>query len=557
MSCGCTQRRDGVATGGGGASTVLEIIVDPIRWSELPRDFEDGVAGSSMRNVYLTVGTTNYVWYSHAADTPAGVVQTGPDPGDFESALSGFTGTEVEVPQGTITAQQHAVLLAAALMNITGVTAAAARPAANDDGSWDVVVVTELAIATGTRAWADRGNAGLHGGHVYRPSVAGDNPVVTAVDITRPIANRITVPDADDRIWAVQLNLNDTVSTVDSARPRLQYWASTSTTSPASNTLFDFGQLPASQVVAGQVGTIFLTAAQCIAFRNALDGTALTNHWISAHSVTGTFYTAAAVGGGLEGEQIDADIQVEVVGSNDPTVQLATWDGTGELNFPVMLGARLVFDNDPATTGEVHTVWGSFADAGTYPSDVVLPDSVTAQLSELDGLEDARIESMEVFIPVDTGDMRLGIGTGGTQDLDNPVLTGATTVWDAGETAGGTGLQNIAAPTGASTVRVPTTGGMWAYFKGTGATGRGFVGPGPFVGVGNVNQPDSFIRRGNGGGNRGQNPGEVDATDGVGYGSPSTVFESPMSPTGETQPDNDPYLRVFLFNPAISIGVAP
>lgn len=532
------------------------LTLDVAGWSELPLDFERGTAGSNMRGKFITVGDDDYVWWSHATDTPGGVQQTGYDPGIYEAALSGMTGHQVSLPQGNSTPEDHAALVAAVIEGITGVESATARVGANTDGSWTVDIVTDLVVAWGTRPWASRGAAGLHGGHIYRVPEGAEASGWNSIEITRPISNRMTAPPAGARLFAVQVQLGDTVATGANNRPRLQYWRSNSDTTPAGTEMIhDFGQIPASQIVAGAAATIWLTPAQCAALRTANAGATGTRHWISAHAVSGTFYVGATVASGLNGEQVAANIRVETVGSNVPTATLSTWSASGELNFAFLLGARLCYEVDPCTDLEHRSRLGSVAAYATHPSNVVLPDTITGQRAPVTGLEGRRILSLQCGVVAGTA--RQAIYTGGTQTEDAPSMVGATPLVDLGTNVANGDL-NYPAPTGASTVRVPTSGGLWWLFKGFNATGRGHVGPGPFSATGNVNQPSSWIRRFDTGGLRGRNPGERDIERNAGgYGNAATAFETPAITDPDLQefgPDNHPYGYVEIGTPAIAVA---
>lgn len=524
------------------------VTVDPVRFSSLPMDYELGVGGSTAAHEYMTVGTDRYVWYGHT--NAAGVV-TNPDPGDTEAALAGHTGTMITLAAGLVTAETRAGQLATALAGLAGVNSAAAAVSANDDGSWNVDVVTDgRTVATGTRTWASRGAAGVHGSHLYRvpggSEIAGDS----AITINRMVATRITAPPATAILLGVQIALGGTVS-AGAQRVRLQYWISSSSTTPGTDTeaIFDFGQIPADQATSGGLATIGLTAAQSVAFRAGIDAASGTNHWISVHASSGTQYIGIPPARtDYIGETAGENVRVHASGSQDATVANTTWTSTGETNFAFMVPVKLLYAVDPCTTGESRTTWGSAASYADHPSNITLPDTETAQTAPVDGLEAARIAGAEVGIA--SGQVRIGIRTGGTTTPGSESLGGATVLADLGQTTTTGENSYRAAPTGASTVRVPTTGGMWLVYKGTGSGGRGET-AGPFV-VAPPNSPSSWVNRSTGG----TNTGERDNSGAAGHGDDSNPFQDPVVSSSEFAPNNHPSAAVELFTAATTVTPA-
>lgn len=534
--------------GSGDSSLTFTLDVDPIRWSERPRDFEDGTAGSSLRNFYLTVGDSDYVWYSHEAETPSGSLQTGIDPGDFESAISLYTGSQIELPAGNLSSSLHADTLANMLttMSGSGIISATTASIINDDGSWSLMVTSSVSITAGSRSWDDRGSSGLHGSHVYRPDVGGEVAGSNQFEITRLLGTRISETNDNDRIWAVQIALGDTISTSDANRPRLAYRTSTATTNPATNSeyLYDFGQLPASQIAAGRVATIFLTPEQALLLRTSINNSTGTSHWLTVHSGGGNDYIALPTASTYAGETSDEAVRVHTAGSQDPTVPQDYTSLNASFNFIVPM--RLVYERDPCTTGEQRVRWGSFADYEDHPSNVTLPNSITAQRASVLGMEGLRIHS--IFPGAFSGSVRYQLAISGTHTPDTPSAVGAVTYFSGGLGSSGT---LVLAGSGSETQRVPDHDSMWVMFKGQGSVGRGEIGPGPYT-VARPDQPSDWVRRDNDAGNRGDNPGEIDMTNGAGFGDETTVFPSPLSGS-ETQPDNHPSTYVEFFFPSMSI----
>lgn len=531
----------------GPSGATYSFPVEPARFSELPQCFELGVGGCPYRHTYLTVGTDAYLWWAHTQDS----VIVGPDPGDTEPALSGYTGTLVTLPAGESTAQAHAVLVASAMAGMTGVTSASAAGSGNADGSWSVTVVTDgRAVAAGTRSWASQGARGIHGSHVHRMPRAGEVAGSLSLNITRMVGTRINTPPATARMWAVQLALGNTVS-AGAQRPRLQMWASTSTTNPGTDTeaLFDFGQIPAAQMVAGDVATIYLTAAQSDALRTAIDGATGTNFWLSAHCTGGSHYNAIPNGGLFDGETAGGQVRVQADGLQDATVANTGWTVAGS-SFSFLVPMRLVYDVDPCTSGYMETGLGSMSPYADFAGDFALPDTLTMQPPEsVEGVRGARI--LSVGGGSASGDIRRGAFVGGDVTPDAVDMDGATVLSDVGVGTGAGTIAFFATPTGAGTVRVPMSGGLSTGFKGNGASGRGEGGPGPFT-TGRIDNPSSWVRRF--GANIGQNPMEWDNVGtGAGYGDDTTSFEDPIVGSGDTYPGNHPSARLLLWQPAIAV----
>ena len=536
----------------GAAALTYTIALDPARYSEQPYCFEIGAGGSTTRGRYLVVGSDAYLWWAHTQDS----VVCGPDPGDTETALAGMTGTLVALPAGLSTSQAHAALVATALSGMTGINSAAAAAAGNSDGGWNVEVETDgRALAMGTRAYASRGAAGLHGSHIYRMPRAGEVSGSQSFEITRVLSTRIDIPPTDAVIWAVQIALGTAID-AGTQRPRIQYWASTSASDTGAGTemVYDFGQIPAAQMVVGGVATIPLTAAQSAALRTAIDAAAGTNHWLSVHSTGGTRYNTIPIGAGLEGETADESLCIAPGGAVSAETTATTWTAGGS-SFGFTVPMRLVYDVDICTTGEHHTFWGGFATYAEYPGApyIGLPDTLTTQTGDIAGLEGARI--LRIGGGQATGsDVRRGFLTGGDTTLDAADVDGATLLVDCGLTSATGAISYADAPTGSDTVRVPSVAaGLWIAYKGQGAAGPGEGGPGPFSSAGTIVQPTSWVRRF--GVNIGRNPMEVDAVDGAGYGDDATPFEDPVTPTSQSYPGNLPSSRGEFWHPAVAVAL--
>jgi hypothetical protein len=528
--------------GSGPSARGYTITVDPVRFSRQPVDYERGVGGSTALGTYLGVGSDRYLWYGHT--TASGVV-TNPDPGDTEAALASRTGTRITLPAGLVTAEDHADLLATALAGLEGITSAVAAASANADGSWSVEVETDgTTLALGTRAFADRGAAGVHGSHLYRVPGGGEIVGDQTIAINRRLATRITAPPSDAILLGVQIALGPTVD-AGAQRVRLQYAISASATTPGTSyePIFDFGQLPTDQAVSGGLATIDLTAAQSVALRAAIDGASGTNHWITVHCTGGTSYIGVPPARTeYIGETAGENVRVHATGSQDATVGYTTWTSAGETNFAFMVPLKMLYAVDPCTTGESRTRWGSQATYAEHPDVITLPDTETAQTAPVDGLELARIAGADVGL--DSGQVRIGLRTGGTVTPGSEDIDGATVLVDLGQTTTIGENSYRAAPTGASTVRVPLTGGMWLSYKGTGSGGVGEA-SGPFV-VAPPNRPSSWVNPST----AGTNTGEIDNGGAVGHGDDTTPFQDPAVASGSFAPNNHPSAGVEVFTAA-------
>lgn len=111
----------------GPGSRVVRVTVDAVHFATNPIDFENGVAGSTMRAALLLVGPDSYIYWLHTAPTPSGDAATGYDPGDFPATFpetEDRTGFACSLAAGFNTPEAHATLLAATLATVPGVLAA-------------------------------------------------------------------------------------------------------------------------------------------------------------------------------------------------------------------------------------------------------------------------------------------------------------------------------------------------------------------------------------------------------------------------------------------------
>jgi hypothetical protein len=528
----------------------FDIDIFPASFVSGAAAIEQGLGGSTHRTWYLRIvpqaGGLEHIWHTHNDGSTGGGVDTGIDPSTYVAELSGSTGTVVAMAAGVVTAATRATSIAAAMETRPWCASAIVAGADNPDGSRTVtvsVVGGDTTIALGSRSWAARGAAGLWGSHQFRRALAGEIAGSADTAITRNLAQAINTPPATAQFNAVSMLLGATVSTTAANIPRIYLRAgNASTTIPGPNMIFDFGQIPVSEMVGGRRARINLTSAQAVALRAALDA-ATGQLWICCKAAATTQNTTLPNGGSWNGELADLNLRVDTVTSGDgSTAAPGAWNNTGAASANALLAIALHYQVDPAGTGESYPVCGSLRDLSTAPNEVTLPNTVTRQVaSTITGHQGAHIHTVEAQL-TDAGP-RYGMkGTSDTTtitaDPDDPNLTGATTLYDFGQTVT-TGTVVMTAPTGDSSIPVPAV--FIVEFKGTGLRGFGWT----TLPSGNTPiQANDFIYANGGVGSvDGTNQHELDYAGES--GDPTTAFVTPIA-GATTQPNNLPALRITL-----------
>lgn len=467
---------------GGDPIVAQTLDVDRVHWAAAPIDFQWGAGGSGTRGLVAQVGTTHYLWESHAADTPAGVVQTGFDPGDFPADFPetvNRTGIEVQLPAGYVSPADHAAAVA------TAIAAADARwsasvGAAQTDGRHRVSITAPL-IVVGTRSLPnplDARTEPRHGGRAYRLTRAGEAYSATSQNLTAPVATAVTTWSADAIAWAVQMQIGSTAGTGDTARPALELRVgSAGATSAADSTrAMRFGQVPASQIAAGQLATIYLTAAQCRELRDARAAIGSGRAWLTAHAQGGCHYASAPTSGTLaQGDQVAQNLRIHngsiAPASNGPT----TWVENGA-GAALWLNARLVLDyaDERANNGEHVRMWGVPQPASAAPNAVgPINNQPVLTTGEYDStLANCRVLEVQNRV---NGAARMMLHEGGSGAKTAPNSAGSTRFADLGSITGdGTAANRYIAPTGAAAIYVPASvTHLWFLQKASGATGYG------------------------------------------------------------------------------------
>lgn len=533
-----------------GAGTITTTLrVRSSNWHTGAAAIEQGLIGSRHKSWYLTCGPDHYLWHTHNDGSTSPGVEAGIDPGTYVDGLAGMTGHAVALPAGYVTAAARAALIAIALEGLTGVVSATVAGVDNADGSRSIVIRHTLGtIAVGARTWAQRGLAGLFGSHAFRRALAGEITGATDTPITRNLAQRFAShPPADAQIYAVSFMLGATVSTTAANIPRLFLRGGSASTTVPGATIFDFGQIPASQIVGGRRAVIFLSATQAAALRTYLDSVAGTVLWACVKATATTQNTTLPSGGIWEGEFSDLPLRIDttstpasyIAGNQAPP---ATWTDSATTAVAV-LGFALHYFVDPAGNGESYPIVGSLrtlSDARTTGAEVTLPNTVTRQtIQRPSGIRGAQLHSVTAEL-TDTGP-RYAVKVGGdvTTDPDDPNLTGATTLYDFGQVAS-TGTVEMLAPTGDSSVHI-TSEIATIEFKGNGLRGWGWT---TMPGNNNPLQANDFVyANGAVGSADGTNQHELDYAGE--NGDPTTAFLTPIAGV-YTQPNNLPALRMTL-----------
>jgi len=495
---------------------------------------EMGCGGPDVKSGYTIIhGPNEYLWSTKNDGSTGAGVDCGIDPGTYVAELAGYTGIQVAYPAGLVTSGSRATIMAAALALRPWCTSATVAVADNPNRSRSIRIVgTYTSITPGSRTWLSRGAAGQWGSHVFRrsPEIVGAASTV----ITRNLASVITVPPANAQPWGVGLQLGAVVSALAGNRPRIYLRVGGTAIDPTGSTvLFDFGQIPVSQMIADSLAMITLTPAQVVALRAALNTVGASALWVCVESIAITQYISLPNGGGWNGQMPDSNLRVDVATSSDPTnPPPVAWNSVGMLSISALLSFRFFYDIDPAGNAESHPVWGSLRDLSTFPNVVVLPNTETLQTAlSGTGYEGYTIENEQAFIVA--GTTRYCFDQGGNPAV--PDMSGATTILDFGAMSS-TGLVTITAPTGDASIAVPAV--LSTRFKGNGASGRGALNPLNNTPI----QPNDFIRRSDG-----RNPYEQDYV--APGGDPNTPFASPIVALA-TAPDNLPALRATLLHPA-------
>lgn len=508
-------------------------------------------AGCTLYGAYLTLGTTDYVWWSH--DDGTGTYQ-GHDPGLSIAGLAGMTGHEVQLASGSQTASQVATATATVIGAIGGFSC---TPSADN-----VNVVGTDTLGTGT-GFAARGAAGSYGSTGFRiDGTTADGSTWYTGGLTGMfMCSFTTSAGSAKRVVAVDVRLGTNVNT-STAVPRVALYAGgTSDTDPDAATLVhDFGQIPTSVMSANTWLRLYVPSS---VYRQMA---ASTRHWLAIKCLTAdthlNFENHAAVpayGGDLNDlVNITAGTSEDEADAYDSTLSVtSTVDG----NYSWC--ARVIYDEAPfRSDGTVEFTWGLHVSASNLASTTDI-DNLVANATRVPNVYGMEIVSGSITIASHPAseEFRFGVFQGGSDaDPLNPNPNGATVTWDAGQTAGtATGWYDFAAPAATSLSPDVLTIVMFKSDNSTNGINVAFAANGALESADPEDDPMDFVRP-----TLANNGPEIEWTpvDPIPGGTdehdtdPAVAFESPLVWGGvmtNTRPGNIPGLRLRIRTTGISV----
>lgn len=474
-------RRVAAFVGGGVPASTFVATLAPVSFDTRRRAAIQGTYGSTGNFAYLAIearagGTNRYFWCSQ--DDGSGR-QCNVDPGDFVAALAGYTGHEIQLGSGIVSAATRATAYRAAIGTYytTGGTGA------------DVSITGAIENVTVGGAFTSRGTAGLFGNHTD-VSFTNGNPFNDA------IAVHGTWAAGDAAVSAIGVLLG----TPAGEDVRLALYTGGSSSSFAGTTLVADGIVTATGT--GNVyAWLSLTATQAASIA---DGTSV---WLVAKTnAGGTLFPAFSNVGGAQEDWTDRNLVIFDVGQIDldPTVafpsSLAGLSSDIATGNPVVMMAAIEYRTAPfvgdcslggATTQGL--VLGVQTDAVLAASEsaLTLPDpngaNVTAALA-LPAIGGKLLTRRETAAhDVSGGQFRVGEYTGGSVGAPN----GATRLQDHGQISG-TGSMSWVGVNASPEVALPDTGTLHMLVRGNGGVAIGFVAGGNESTVNPGDNPSDF-----------------------------------------------------------------
>jgi hypothetical protein len=408
-----------------------------------------------------TAADNYYVWWSQNGYNA--------DPGNHVSALSGWTGIEVALGAGAVTASSRATSTRSAI------NASPAPVSASGSGA-DVLVTGQIDSASCAvgGGYAARGAAGLFGHHT-RSRLTNGNPFNDAIAVHGTFTAGPAVLTA----------IGVLLGTPAGESVRVALYTGGTSTSFTGTTLVAEGIVSATDDGTGNVyAWLTLTAAQSVALADNL------SIWVVAKAnAGGALHPAFSSLGGSQEDWTDRNLVIFTGGSInvDPTVAfpaslagLASDIATGN---PVAMMAAIEYRTAPfasnasvGSTGASGILLGMHTDGVLAASEsaLVVPDAGGAnvfaalQLPAIAGKLETRRET--ALHDISGGQMRTGEYGGGTAGNPN----GATRVADHGAVSAGASMAWVAQAVSPE-VALPDSGVLHIGIRGNGGIAVGFV----------------------------------------------------------------------------------
>lgn len=441
--------------------------VAPMSFDTRRRAFIEGHGGSTGNLAYWALpanaqGSTDYyVWWSHNGYNA--------DPGDHVAALSGYTGIEVALGSGSISAATRATATISALNGVgDGLSASGNASALVVSGNIDAAT-----CAVGT-AYTGRGTAGLFGNHTSAVFTNGN-----------PFNDAIAVHGTFTAGPAVLTAIGILLGTPNGEQVRVALYSGGTSSSFTGTTLVADGIVTATDDGSGNVyAWLTLTAAQSAALA---DNTSI---WVVAKTnAGGTLYPAFSNLGGSQEDWTNRNLVIFDVGqiNLDPTVAFpSTLEGlTSDIatgNAVAMMAAieyrTAPFCSDCSLGGTTTNglILGMHTDNVLAASESALtsPDAgganvlATLTTPAILGMLETRRET--ALHDISSGQMRTAEYTGGT--LGNP--NGATRLQDHGAIAGSASMAWVG-QNASPEVAIPASTALHMAIRGNGGVAVGFV----------------------------------------------------------------------------------
>jgi hypothetical protein len=407
----------------------LDIVLPPSSFMTDARASYDGAVGGTLGfGSFVAIPGLNAVpnrvfWFSQR---DSGTVPRALDPTNWIGALAGYTGIQVILDAGLVTAQDVALDLQAAMAVFPEYTVT--QVGSVWSASWQMRVQGEDIDAVNAftgGSFATRGDAGLWGCRVNQVNTLPFGTFEGGA--TSANASHATSPaNATNRIIAMDLFVGSVHNAGDQLRLAL-YEGGTAVSPVGATLVYDFGQITGTGT--DQWVRLWVNQSDIVTVGSAV------NLWLIVKGDVGTTQLRVLqVGSGWQGNFTDQDFFVTTIAPAAGTAYPATVPaGGGASGFNLILAMRLIYDSPPyATDGSWLRTFGIHTAIGTAGSEI----GIDSQL--MMGGNPPQALGMELdwhetpYGPVHTGQFRTGVYQGGV--VANP--NNAPRIADLGQTVG-------------------------------------------------------------------------------------------------------------------------